>query len=188
MIVGTWTVTCWRYYPQGDGPPPEPWHLGGLLRELHGLATPPVELPRYNLLWDGARVVLGDWDEASVGPRELDLVNTYQGVRFGRTERQLREFAEAYDYDVTQWPGFSTLRAIRDLHTLGAYLRRGDQGDRLARQQVMHRVETLRQHGCQSSPNMSGGVVAPYGFDVARFTAELNAFKGGWRAAIHAKL
>lgn len=43
-------------------------------------------------------------------------------------------------------------------------------------------------HGCQSSPNMSGGVVAPYGLDVARFSAELNAFKDTWRAAIHAKL
>ena len=43
-------------------------------------------------------------------------------------------------------------------------------------------------HGCQSSPNMSGGVVAPYGLDVARFTTELNAFKDSWRAAIHAKL
>lgn len=43
-------------------------------------------------------------------------------------------------------------------------------------------------HGCQSSPNMSGGVVAPYGVDVDRFTTELNAFKGAWRAAIHAKL
>jgi hypothetical protein len=43
-------------------------------------------------------------------------------------------------------------------------------------------------HGCQSSPNMSGGVVAPYGVDVTRFTAELGAFKDGWRAAIHAKL
>ena len=43
-------------------------------------------------------------------------------------------------------------------------------------------------HGCQSSPNMSGGVVAPYGLDVAQFTTELNAFKDDWRAAIHAKL
>jgi hypothetical protein len=43
-------------------------------------------------------------------------------------------------------------------------------------------------HGCQSSPDMSGGVVAPYGVDVARFAAELNGFKDAWRAAIHAKL
>lgn len=43
-------------------------------------------------------------------------------------------------------------------------------------------------HGCQSSPNMSGGVVAPYGLDVERFAAELAAFKDTWRAAIHAKL
>lgn len=43
-------------------------------------------------------------------------------------------------------------------------------------------------HGCQSQPDMSGGVVAPYGLDVARFATELNAFKHSWRAAIQAKL
>lgn len=39
-------------------------------------------------------------------------------------------------------------------------------------------------HGCQSAPNQSGGVVAPYGCDVARFHAELAAFKAGWRHRI----
>jgi aminoglycoside phosphotransferase (APT) family kinase protein len=199
VIVGTWTVTCWRHYSQGDRPLPEPSHLGDLLRQLHGLAMPSMDLPRYtpltslarqaratrflseddrawlldqsenllsaydglqfplglghihgdaypgNLLWDGARVVLGDWDETSLGPRELDLVNTYQGIRFGRTEDQLRQFGEAYGYDVTQWPGFSTVSAMRDLHTLSAYLRRGDQGDQAAMRQVIHRIGTLRR-------------------------------------------
>jgi Phosphotransferase enzyme family len=36
---------------------------------IHGDAYPG------NLLWNGAGVVLGDWDEASFGPRELDLVD-----------------------------------------------------------------------------------------------------------------
>lgn len=42
-------------------------------------------------------------------------------------------------------------------------------------------------HGCQSAPDMSGGVVAPYGTDIARFADELGRFKAGWRAAIHAQ-
>jgi aminoglycoside phosphotransferase (APT) family kinase protein len=105
---------------------------------IHGDAYPG------NLLWDGPRALLGDWDETSTGPRELDLVNTYQGVRFGRTEQQLDEFANAYGYDLTRWPGFTVLRSIRDLHTLGTYLYRGNQGDETARHQVTRRLETLR--------------------------------------------
>lgn len=106
---------------------------------IHGDAYPG------NLLWDGPQALLGDWDETSIGPRELDVANTYQGVRFGRTEQQLHEFAEAYGYDLTQWPGLTVLRSIRDLHTLGAYLCRGDQSDPAAREQVIHRVQTLRR-------------------------------------------
>ncbi|WP_067901769.1 phosphotransferase enzyme family protein [Nocardia vaccinii] len=37
-----------------------------------------------NCLWDGDRVVLGDWDEASVGPRELNLIpSCHDHLRFG---------------------------------------------------------------------------------------------------------
>lgn len=35
-------------------------------------------------------------------------------------------------------------------------------------------------HGCQSSADMSGGVVVPYGADVARFREELETFKAEW--------
>lgn len=55
------------------------------------------------------------------------------------------------------------------------------------------RVESIRAHAalggrlvhaCQSAPDMSGGVVAPYGCDIARFYRELASFKAGWRAVI----
>jgi hypothetical protein len=39
-------------------------------------------------------------------------------------------------------------------------------------------------HGCQSAPNQSGGVVAPYGVDVTRFHADLATFKAEWRQRI----
>lgn len=199
VYVDDYVVTFWRYYPQNYRTSPEPFHLGGLLRQLHQLAPPPVELPVYrplarftevvkassflsvddqdwlltktailldtyhrldfplglghvhgdaypgNLLWDGDRALLGDWDETAIGARELDLVNTHQGVRFGRTAQQLRAFNEAYGYDVTTWPGFQALREIRDLHTLGPYIRLADQRDEQAAQQLRHRIETLRQ-------------------------------------------
>ncbi|MGQ0838118.1 aminoglycoside phosphotransferase family protein [Actinokineospora sp.] len=193
------SVTFWHYYPQGDRPVPEPFHLGDLLRELHRLPVPPIALPTYrpltrfaitvgnssalsadqrtwlldaaetvvaayskldfslgvglihgdaypgNLLWDGTRVVLGDWDEVAIGPREIDLVNTYQGARFGRTAEQLAEFGKAYRHDVTRWPGFPVLRHMRDLHTLGSYILRADRGNDDAVGQLRHRLATLRR-------------------------------------------
>lgn len=41
-------------------------------------------------------------------------------------------------------------------------------------------------HGCQSSPNLAGGVVAPYGVDLARFRADLGTMKAEWIASIRA--
>ncbi|GIG59998.1 aminoglycoside phosphotransferase [Longispora fulva] len=96
-----------------------------------------------NLLWDGEQVVLGDWDSVSTGPRELDLIPTYQGVRYGRPEAKLSEFAASYGWDVRRWRGYATLRDMRDLHTLSAPLRiaeiRPDVADELH-----HRVRSLQ--------------------------------------------
>lgn len=58
------------------------------------------------------------------------------------------------------------------------------------------RVESVRAHAalggrlvhaCQSAPDMSGGVVAPYGCNIARFYREVTGFKAEWRAAIRAQ-
>jgi hypothetical protein len=35
-------------------------------------------------------------------------------------------------------------------------------------------------HGCQSRPNLSGGVVAPYGCDITAFKTQLAAFRTEW--------
>ena len=139
-----------------DGPPAEDdrsWlryraaELAGAYRQLssalgegmiHGDAYPG------NLLWDGGRVRLGDWDEAATGPRELDLANTYQGCRFGRGNPELRDFAAAYGYDPTRWPGFALLIEMRDLHTLGSFIRRARSGSDAARAELAHRIHTLR--------------------------------------------
>lgn len=76
-----------------------------------------------NLLRDGSRVVLADWDTVGEGPREIDLVPTMQARRFGLPEDQRAAFISAYGHDVTRWPGFPTLHAIRELNTLSALLR-----------------------------------------------------------------
>ncbi|WP_234543807.1 phosphotransferase family protein [Streptomyces shenzhenensis] len=104
---------------------------------IHGDAYPG------NTLWGGDGVRLGDWDEAAFGPREIDLANTFQGVRFGRTAADLDEFSLRYGYDIRRWDGLPVLRAMRDLHTLGAFIRRADRGDRAAGEQLSHRIATL---------------------------------------------
>ncbi|WP_369222410.1 phosphotransferase family protein [Streptomyces sp. R39] len=106
---------------------------------IHGDAYPG------NTLWSRDGVRLGDWDEAAFGPREIDLANTFQGVRFGRTTADLDEFSLRYGYDVRQWDGLPVLRAIRDLHTLGAFIRRADRGDEAAGEQLSHRIATLME-------------------------------------------
>ncbi|MEL3946531.1 hypothetical protein [Streptomyces sp. LNU-CPARS28] len=42
-------------------------------------------------------------------------------------------------------------------------------------------------HGCQSVPDQSGGVVAPYGASMATFREDLAAFKAGWIEQVYAR-
>ena len=68
--------------------------------------------------------VLGDWDGAGLGPRETDLVpEGAPGDRFGRTEEERRGFCTAYGYDLAHWPGWRTLRELRDIHALASHIR-----------------------------------------------------------------
>ncbi len=141
----------WRFYPQPDAERPFcAAHLARLLRDLHDVLAPPVELPAWrplatlldelarrdpqpvlsaveaawlratasavaervegtdwplgiglihgdawagNLLWDGCRSILGDWDGVAIGPREVDLIPTWYAVlRFGRHRAWSCEF------------------------------------------------------------------------------------------------
>ncbi|RDI65363.1 phosphotransferase [Nocardia pseudobrasiliensis] len=106
---------------------------------VHGDAYPG------NTIWDEDRGLLGDWDEVAIAPRELDLVNIYQGgVRFGHSATELHEFGLAYGWDVREWVGFEVLRQIRDLHTLTSYIRRAEAGDLAAAAELCHRMRSLR--------------------------------------------
>jgi hypothetical protein len=193
-------VTFWQFYDQQDRGVPDAGHLGGLLRQLHQLPAPPIDVPpaaplsaftdvlsadatlpdhdrRWlieerdrlltnfqqlvfplgfglihgdaypgNTLWDGADAILGDWDEPAWGPRELDLANTIQGgIRFGRSTAELDAFAGAYGYDVRDWAGIDTLVRIRDLHTLGSFLRRAARGDIGVVAELERRVRSLQR-------------------------------------------
>lgn len=98
-----------------------------------------------NLLWGPQHALLGDWDEISIAPRELDLINVYQSVRFGvSNDDDLTGFACAYGWDVRTWDGYADLRAMRDLHTLTGYIRRASRADRVAAGELRSRIRSLR--------------------------------------------
>jgi hypothetical protein len=94
------------------------------------------QLPEY-------RVVLADWDAASAGPREIDLIPTVQGVRFGLSEAERDAFLAAYGYDIRAWDGYEILREIRELSTTTALLR-DSHADAAANRQLRVRLQSLR--------------------------------------------
>jgi Phosphotransferase enzyme family len=98
---------------------------------------------RGNLLRDGHRAVLADWDTVSTGPRETDLIPTLQAPRFGLPPAQRDAFITAYGRDVRGWDGYPVLRDIRELSTLSALLRDGS-GSPPARRELLVRIRSLR--------------------------------------------
>jgi hypothetical protein len=98
---------------------------------------------RGNLLRDGDRIVLADWDAVSTGPREIDLIPTLQAPRFGLPEDQRDAFIAAYGHDIRSWDGYPVLRDIRELSTTSALLRDGHI-DPAARRELQIRLQSLR--------------------------------------------
>jgi aminoglycoside phosphotransferase (APT) family kinase protein len=96
-----------------------------------------------NLLRDGARVVLADWDNVSTGPREIDLIPTLQAPRFGLPERERDAFIAAYGHDIRGWAGYPVLRDIRALSTMSALLRDAHENP-AAYDQLQVRLTSLR--------------------------------------------
>ncbi|MBJ3812337.1 phosphotransferase [Streptomyces flavofungini] len=72
-----------------------------------------------NALRHGGEAVLCDWDTVAQGHPEWDLVTIEVHCRrFGYSESHYQEFAAAYGFDVTTWPGYTTLRDIRELRMI----------------------------------------------------------------------
>ena len=99
---------------------------------------------RGNLLRDGKRVVLSDWDTVSIGHREIDLIPTLQAPRFGLQEEERDAFIAAYGHDILAWEGYPVLREMRELSTLSAILRDGHT-DPVARRELAIRLRSLRR-------------------------------------------
>ena len=76
-----------------------------------------------NLIPGPAGPVVCDFDSSSLGPPEWDLTPLAVGViRFGEPAGRYRELVRTYGMDVTRWPGFPVLRAVRELKLITSVL------------------------------------------------------------------
>jgi aminoglycoside phosphotransferase (APT) family kinase protein len=121
-----------------------------LLSEYQTLSFPlgtgliPADMHTGNLLLSSGEypAVLGDWDSVCVGPREIDLAPAFSAPRFGLDHRSVDQFVVAYGYDLREWPGYPTLRAMRELSTLTALVRLAPTEPAAARK-LEHRLSSL---------------------------------------------
>ncbi|MFE7740705.1 aminoglycoside phosphotransferase family protein [Nocardia sp. NPDC057455] len=101
-----------------------------------------VDVHSENAVREHGQWVLIDWDQCSIGPRELDLVNGLPD-HFHQPQHERARFAEAYGYDLLDWPEWTLLRDITELHSLGAYIRLAP-GKPVAAEELRHRIRSLR--------------------------------------------
>ena len=102
--------------------------------------------------WAGNVVVTAEGETAlldlerfSTGPPEWDLVSTaIKHSSFGWiTAGQYAEFVDVYGQDVTTWPGFQTLRDIRELR-MTCYLAQQAPKDKAIAREAQNRVDSIR--------------------------------------------
>ncbi|MFF2013813.1 phosphotransferase family protein [Streptomyces sp. NPDC058195] len=88
--------------------------------------------------------VLCDWDTVASGQPEWDLVTVEVHCRrFGYGESHHSAFAETYGWNVTNWSGFETLSAIRELRMITTNARKVHHSPG-SLQEVARRVDGLR--------------------------------------------
>ncbi|MEV4129340.1 phosphotransferase [Nocardia sp. NPDC049707] len=66
--------------------------------------------------------VLIDWDNTSIRPQRLDLAGAVPD-HFHESDRYREQFSTAYGYDIFTWSGWTSLRDIVELHSIGSYIR-----------------------------------------------------------------
>ncbi|MFB7614028.1 phosphotransferase family protein [Kitasatospora sp. NPDC056181] len=112
-------------------------------------ALPPALLqgdPQHrNALYDGSAAVLCDWDTASYGEPEIDLVTIeIHCRRFGYGKAHYEAFARSYGFDVVEWQGYQVLRDLRELRMITTNAKRAEAGSETL-VEVVRRVSGLRE-------------------------------------------
>lgn len=94
---------------------------------------------------DGGTLWMLDLERFSVGPPEWDLVSTaVRMTSFGTLDAaEYARFCAGYGHDVTGWPGYETLRDIRELRAC-SYMLQHAGGSDAARAEAERRVACLR--------------------------------------------
>ncbi|MEV7869195.1 aminoglycoside phosphotransferase family protein [Streptomyces sp. NPDC088124] len=95
---------------------------------------------------DGRRYLL-DFERASLGPPEWDLTSTAVAAdTFGTlTPYEYAKYCNEYGYDVRTYPGYTTLRAIRELRLTTFALQTADQ-HLPAHDEATYRLSCLQGH------------------------------------------
>ena len=93
---------------------------------------------------DGTAHLL-DFERTAVGPREWDLASTAVACKTSGTvsEEDYQSYCRAYGCDVTDWPGYPTLRGARELR-LAAFAAQVAVQHPAAHDHAVHRVECLQ--------------------------------------------
>jgi Ser/Thr protein kinase RdoA (MazF antagonist) len=96
-----------------------------------------------NVLVTPSGPVVIDLDLLSVGPREWDLVPTaVSSLRFGGDPQAVDGFAAAYGFDLLSWPGWPTLKMLRELYMTSWLLSVAATPERQA--ELRHRLDYWR--------------------------------------------
>jgi Ser/Thr protein kinase RdoA (MazF antagonist) len=100
---------------------------------------------RSNLIATPSGILLSDFEVVAHGPREWDLTPTALAVdRFGLPRQEYDQFVEAYGRDVTQWHGYRTMCAIREL-TMTTWLMQNVAEDPKIAEEFHARVTSMRE-------------------------------------------
>lgn len=94
-----------------------------------------------------------DLERSSVGPPEWDLVSTAVKITSvgGVSREEYAQFVAVYGVDVIDWPGYQTMRDIRELRMTSAALQHANDNPEV-RAEARYRLDCLRGRGTGPRP------------------------------------
>jgi aminoglycoside phosphotransferase (APT) family kinase protein len=89
--------------------------------------------------------VLIDLDGFAIGPREWDLALTaiYYDSFGWHTREEYKDFARVYGFDIMRWPGYPTMRSVREFLMVTWLIQKAAEDDKAA--EARKRISDLRR-------------------------------------------